>query len=133
MIGQGVMKAFYEKFRCRLCNTQQGTGAPALAPSVLSLPATPLANSFCKTAKEARELPTYPLDIMQCKHCGHHQLGAVVDPGAMFTDYAYASGTSESFRKPFAEYAAEIRRRYPAAQNFLEVGSNDGTMLRAIL
>ena len=107
-----------------------------------------------KTREEAVALKKYPLSINTCRRCGHHQLGIVVDPTLMFSNYAYASWTSESFRNHFTEYAREIYRRYgrmnaapydngPPSQysprrlslpkfSVLEVGSNDGTMMKAL-
>lgn len=129
MYSSSMQPHFYERLRCRLCNEPRADGQKA----VLKLPSTPLANSFCKMHEEALQLPQFQLKIYSCARCGHHQLGHVVSPDAMFSDYAYASGTSESFRKHFDNYAAEIHRRYPSAKRFLEVGSNDGTMLKALM
>ena len=78
-------------------------------------------------------MKSYPLSINACKRCSHHQLGIVVDPKLMFSNYAYASGTSESFRQHFSSYAKEIHHRYPQAEKFIECGSNDGVLLKALL
>ena len=93
------------------------------------------------------ELERFPLDVFACDRCGHHQLGVVVDPELMFSNYAYASGTAASFRAHFTEYAKEIVERYkplehrlgelnappPSHFRVLEIGSNDSTMLKALL
>lgn len=116
---------YRQRTTCRLCNNDK-------LAAVLHLPPTPLANSFMKTREESVALEKFPLDVNCCERCGHHQLGTVVDPKLMFQNYAYASGTAQSFRQHFKEYAEEIVRRFPDTNSFLEVGSNDGTMLHAM-
>ena len=106
------MKSRQPRVTCRLCNHNQRT-------RVLSLPSTPLANSFCKTREEAVELERFPLDVFACDRCGHHQLGVVVDPELMFSNYAYASGTAASFRAHFTVYAKEIVERYKPLEHRL--------------
>jgi hypothetical protein len=50
----------------------------------------------------------------------------------MFRDYLYVSGTSDSIPAHFAEYAREVAARYVPDQGLVvEIGSNDGTLLRA--
>lgn len=123
-----MREPMYERLRCRLCNYHR---FPTAAP-VFQLPPTPLANAFCKTRAEAQALQNFPLTVHQCPSCGHHQLGHIVDAELMFSEYAYASGTSASFRQHFNDYAKEVRERYPDASSVLEIGSNDGVMLHAL-
>jgi novobiocin biosynthesis protein NovU/D-mycarose 3-C-methyltransferase len=50
----------------------------------------------------------------------------------MFRDYLYVSGTSETIPAHFAEYAQDIQNRFvPDGGLVVEIGSNDGTLLRA--
>jgi novobiocin biosynthesis protein NovU/D-mycarose 3-C-methyltransferase len=50
----------------------------------------------------------------------------------MFRDYLYVSGTSETIPAHFAEYARDIQHRFvPRGGLVVEIGSNDGTLLRA--
>lgn len=90
----------------------------------LDLGTQPLANSFHDGTKE---LPRFPLAVQACRKCWHSQLTVAVDPHLMFDDYVYASGTSETLRKYFANFAA----RFPTGQRVLDIASNDGTLLRA--
>lgn len=105
---------------CRLC------GSLHLA-SRLKLLDTPLANSFMDTASEAKALNRFPLEVMQCTSCGHHQLSAVVDPHLMFEHYLYASGTSPVFVEHFKQLAEALKKK--GARRVVEVASNDGTLL----
>ena len=101
---------------CRLCS-----GPLAL---VLSLPDTPLANSYPTRKAEAQ--PHYPLYLSQCEECGHVQLPVVVEPGLMFQDYPYTSSTAASFRQHVQLLAGDIAS--PGAL-LVDIGSNDGLLL----
>jgi SAM-dependent methyltransferase len=111
---------------CRLCDS-------ARLEAVCTLSSTPLANDFqpASTINEIQEL--YPLELMLCVDCGHLQLGHIVDPESLFSDYVYVSGTSPSFVAHFDAYAETIWRKGVSAQNDLvvDIGSNDGTLLNS--
>lgn len=98
-------------------------GGSALAP-YLDLGAQPLANSF---HDGTRDLPRFPLEVQVCRHCWHSQLTVAVDPHLMFDDYLYVSGTSETLRRYFAEFAA----RFPRGTKVLDLACNDGSLLDA--
>ena len=64
--------------------------------------------------------------------CGHVQLSVTVPPEIMFRNYLYVSGTSETIPAHFAEYAKDVAERFvPKGGLVVEIGSNDGTLLRA--
>ncbi len=108
---------------CRLC------GGTAL-DRVLSLPPTPPANAFVP-APVAQDL--HPQDVFRCTSCGHVQLGHVVDAETLFGEYVYASGTSPVFVKHFDDYAQAVVTRFGVkpGDRVVEIGSNDGVLLRA--
>lgn len=114
----------YKKIKhCRICNT-------SLKKMVLTFPPTPPANEF---VKEPYEQQKYPLDLLECEKCGHVQLSVVVNPETLFKDYVYVSGTSSSFVNHFKEYAESIVNQFKLEKNkiVLDIGSNDGTLLKA--
>lgn len=116
------MNYYVTREDCRLCKGQLTV--------VLELPATPPANAYLVAKPAEGTSPTtFPLTVMECHDCGHAQLREVVDPKLLFTNYKYASGTSASFRKHFEDLSLEIWQRQPRV---LEIGSNDGTLLRAL-
>lgn len=50
----------------------------------------------------------------------------------MFRDYLYVSGTSDTIPAHFAAYARDVAERFvPQGGLVVEIGSNDGTLLRA--
>lgn len=111
---------------CRLC------GGKDLAP-VLELTPTPPANAFVGKDALNTEQACFPLDIFFCKTCSHVQLLDVVDPGVLFENYVYVSGTSPSFVKHFEDYADTVVARFqPGPESMvIDIGSNDGTLLSA--
>ena len=60
----------------------------------LDLGLQPLANNFLKQPGQ-NEL--YPLAVNRCAECYHLQLTDVVDPEIIYKDYAYVSGTSQTY------------------------------------
>ena len=110
---------------CRLC------GARDFA-HVLSLTPTPPANAFVPADRRDVPQPVFPLELFFCRVCAHVQLLDVVDPGYLFADYVYVSGTSRVFVEHFRRYAEAMIRDYLPAPPALvvDVGSNDGTLLR---
>lgn len=113
---------------CRLC------GSAHLEPA-LHLPPTPPANAFVAEDDRGGQEPVFPLDLYFCTDCAHLQLLDIVDPALLFENYVYVSGTSPQFVKHFDDYAAEIMATYRHAADAsplaVDIGSNDGTLLKA--
>lgn len=113
---------------CRLCQSTS-------LETVLDLGSTPLANDFRPWTAEPPNYDHFPLELLQCSDCGHTQLGIIIDPGLLFRNYSYVSGTSTAFQRHFEALAHWLRNflgldsQYP----ILEIGSNDGTLLRYLL
>jgi SAM-dependent methyltransferase len=109
---------------CRLCS-----GSTTLA---LELTPTPPANELRSRAFVESEEPEelFPLPVHTCDTCGHVQLACVVDPERLFRDYPYRSGASSVFVNHLREYANDLVTRFGVPKFVVEIGSNDGTMLR---
>jgi D-mycarose 3-C-methyltransferase len=73
----------------------------------------------------------YPLDLVRCGNCGHFQLGHVVPPAEMFTNYTYVPSTSQFLRNHFRELASTIASLIDVSGRKLvvDIGSNDGLLL----
>ena len=87
--------------RCRACD---GTGLRAF----LSLGPQPLANAFLSGEDDVDDERFFPLDVYCCDACGLVQLLDVVDPEALFGNYIYASGVSETMAAHFRDYARSV-------------------------
>lgn len=111
---------------CRLCGAVQLT-------QVLSLAPTPPANAFVSAAHKDVPQDGFPLNVFFCEQCGHVQLLDVIDPRVLFEHYVYVSGTSPVFVKHFKDYAQDILDRFAGETEgvVVDIGSNDGTLLRA--
>lgn len=110
---------------CRSC------GASDLE-MVLSLGATPLANSLLTQDDLARPEPTFPLDLAYCPACSLVQITATVPPETLFREYLYFSSFSDEMQR----HAESISRRLVASRCLganslvVEAASNDGYLLR---
>jgi SAM-dependent methyltransferase len=123
------MTAEYRKrTNCRLCGSIN-------LREVLELTPTPPANAFVFAESAGKRQQTFPLDLFLCLDCAHAQLLDVVDPAVLFEDYVYVSGTSPVFIRHFREYAETVIARLQPPDNSLvvDIGSNDGTLLRFFL
>jgi C-methyltransferase C-terminal domain/Methyltransferase domain/Putative zinc binding domain len=98
----------------------------------MSLTPTPPANALAADADSARKLRAYPLDLHRCVACGLIQLGISVDRAELFSDYRYATGAAPGLVRHFQRLAAEVINRtgLSAPARVVEIGSNDGTLLR---
>ena len=116
---------------CRAC------GSPALTP-VTDLGEQYLQGSFVKPGKPDPPDRRIPLALVRCdptrdEHaCGLVQLLHSTPPRVLYSAYWYRSGTNNTMRAHLTEIAAEAAKLVdrPAAR-VLDIGSNDGTLLRA--
>jgi SAM-dependent methyltransferase len=67
-----------------------------------------------------------------CSDCKHVQLKHIVSPKRLFDDYIYKSGTSSFFKQHFDKLAEQIVSKFSIPSYVLEVGSNDGILLRSL-
>jgi len=93
----------------------------------------PLANDF-HVGRDPGEV--FPLGLRVCFDCWHSQQIGVVDPDRIYRDYPYASGTSESLRHYFHEFAYKVEGDFEIDRNdpddvltVLDIASNDGSLL----
>lgn len=74
--------------------------------------------------------PRYPLDLYLCQDCSLVQLGTTVDRSVLYTDaYGFRSGVNENNRKNLQRIVKGARHVMPYARNWLDIASNDGTLL----
>lgn len=95
--------------------------------SAINLGHQPLANNFLK---EPGKNQLYPLAVNQCAECFHLQLTHVVNPAVIYQDYAYVSGTSQTYLDYMFWFAKWVRE-YSNIQfgSVLDIGCNDGSQL----
>ncbi|MBI3129741.1 MAG: class I SAM-dependent methyltransferase [Acidobacteria bacterium] len=111
---------------CRLC----GSSRVVLA---VPYPPTPVADAYLDSAEASADQPRFPLDLYLCEACGHVQLCDVVDPEVLFRQYTYETSVSLGLVAHFKAYAMEVAALagWKGPAHVVEIGSNDGTLLRA--
>ena len=112
--------------RCRTC------GSSAL-DRFLSLGTMALANAFVDPSHADRPEPRFPLEVLRCTACLLVQLSVVVRPDLLFARYRYTSSASAPLLGHFDRLAAIVVERFAAAGRVVvEIGSNDGVLLRRL-
>jgi len=121
---------YNEISRCRIC------GNPELDP-IINLGLQAFTGIFPRSRDQ--EVPRGPLDLVKCRQhtetCGLVQLRHSSDPSLMFgLNYGYRSGLNQSMIQHLAEVARQITERVHLLPGdlILDIGSNDGTLLRAL-
>jgi len=111
---------------CRLCDGKTLTQILQLAP-------TPPGDHYLPKERNPENLPIFPLSLQQCDSCGHVQLGAIVDPSYIYKEYIYTTQSSLGLAEHFEQYASSTIEKLSLKPGcfVVEIGSNDGTMLKA--
>jgi hypothetical protein len=77
---------------------------------------------------------TYPLRFQVCRDCSLAQIDYVVAPDVLFfAEYPYRSGITPTLVEKLSTTAVSTLKRFPFPQGTLcmDIGSNDGTVLKA--
>ena len=100
--------------------------------SFISFGRMPVANGFLREEDFADEY-FFDLAAAFCERCALPQLVNAVAPDRMFHgEYPFFTSSSRGMVEHFARFAAEVRSRFMPESGGLvvEIGSNDGTLLR---
>jgi SAM-dependent methyltransferase len=111
---------------CRICDSAE------LEPA-FDLGRQPWGNHFLRPEELGTE-PHYPLRLVYCRSCQAVQLDYTVRKEVMFGDHTYLSGVTRSLREHFRTVARGVDAEFfagDANKSVLDIGSNDGTQLRA--
>lgn len=110
---------------CRLCGGKD-------LELVLKIAATPPGDHYVTAAELGRVQDAYPHDIVLCRSCGLAQLAYTVDPDILYGNYVYITSISLGLVDHFRRYAEAVVQRVkpPKAALVVDIGSNDGSLLR---
>jgi nucleoside-diphosphate-sugar epimerase/2-polyprenyl-3-methyl-5-hydroxy-6-metoxy-1,4-benzoquinol methylase len=77
------------------------------------------------------KLEEYPLRLDVCRNCYHTQLSYTIPPEDVFSNYIYLSGTSNTMRDFFREFADKSIKESGKMDGgtVLEIACNDGSLL----
>ena len=119
------MKAYTRRSTCKLCNGSD-------FKLVLPMRSSPIADAFVPKKLKEHHQELIPLDLYQCQSCGHAQNIDVVHPDLLFREYMFTTASSPGLVRHYQEYAQDIVQKLGLPNNalVLEIGSNDGTLLR---
>jgi SAM-dependent methyltransferase len=125
-----MQRLSYRRTDCRLCHSEAVEVVVPLAPIPVATPNTGLP-THGQTA-DALGSTLVPLDLYLCRDCGHLQLLDIVDPEIQYNNFAYTTSISLGLAEHFGRMADAVIARAGFAPGALvvEVGSNDGTLLR---
>lgn len=120
------MKHFKHRNDCRLCSSTN-------LELVLPILPSPIGDEFVSKDQLNDVQELYPLDTYLCLACGHLQNLDVVDPEILFRNYTYCTSASIGLVEHFNKYAQAIVSGFNIPQGSLvvEIGSNDGSLLKA--
>src|SRR3989344_334167 len=108
--------------RCRVCGSEEITDLYAIGDLYVS--------DFVEEKNKGFKAP---LSMVMCEHCSLVQLRDTAPQEFMYTRfYWYRSGVTDTMRKALRDITQDIESRIPlkAGDVVLDIGSNDGTMLR---
>ena len=115
--------------KCRLCSNKR-------FELVLDLGKQPPSNSFLTKKKLRNKEKEFPLRLYICKKCYHLQLLDVVDKKHLFSNYHYLTSANKPIIEHFEKYANDVYAKILKKKEkpfVIEIGSNDGTLLKKIL
>ena len=109
----------------------RGCGSPDLE-LVFSLRPSPIGDAYVTQERLEVPQPSYPIDLFMCKQCGLAQLLDVIDPEILYGEYIYVTASSMGLAEHFSSYVNSVtnRCRLSPGSLVIDVGSNDGTLLR---
>lgn len=116
------------KGSCRFCGS-------TLIHTFVDLGMSPLCESYVSAEQLNHMEPFYPLHVYVCDQCFLVQLLEYVTPKNIFSEYAYFSSYSESWKQHAREYVemAIERFRLHEKSQVVELASNDGYLLQYFL
>lgn len=115
----------HERHNCRAC-------ASTDLEMILDLGKTALANDFLSPAEVAGYRTSLPLRVKLCRQCSLLQLAEVVDPGVLYSRYAYVTSTSHTMDTHLSEQRDDLLQAGAFAQppRVVEIASNTGLYLK---
>ena len=118
------MEPFHTIKQCRLCDSHE-------LLDIIDFGPTPIADILCDSPHD--EILKIPLSLGFCHNCSLVQILETIDPDIVFNnDYPYYSSVSPRLMQYFKDSAFNIidLRKLDTESKVIEVGSNDGYMLK---
>ena len=99
---------------------------------VLPLVPSAIADDYVSADRLDEKQPAFPLDLFLCNDCKHTQILDVINPDILFRNFTYVTSVSLGLVEHFRKLAEKLISRFSLGPDSLviEIGSNDGTLLR---
>lgn len=122
---------FTKRQTCRLCGSRDVECVVPLGEVPVVTPNVDVKHAVAQFA--GVQAQTVPLGMYVCRGCGHLQLLDVVNPDVQYNNFNYTTSISLGLPEHFRKFAGEVIDAVGAKPGalVLEIGSNDGTLLRA--
>lgn len=110
---------------CRACGSDRLT-------LVFEMDPMPLAGAFAPTREEALAAERFPLEWHRCCDCGLVNVAPSIPEDRIFADYSYRASDVPGLVRHHKAFAAWLVEMFPETRAMLEVGGNDGVLLRQL-
>ena len=120
------MKKIRKEQSCRICESND-------IIVVFELKSTPSGDRFVSEEDLDKSIEKFPLILAICNSCGYLHLPYVLDPAESYTNYVYETKITVGLKEHYLDYAKEVITygNIPSSSLVIDLGSNDGTMLKA--
>lgn len=108
---------------CRACRSGR------LDP-VFTMDPMPLAGAFAATQAEAQATERFPLTWLLCHDCGAVNVSPDIPDRVLFATYSYSASTVPALVRHHRDFARVLTARYRTPVRLVEIGCNDGILLR---
>lgn len=120
---------FFDK--CRFCNSTNGE-------VVIDLGIVPLAGGFIPNGsgnKVFENEKLFPLQLYYCNDCYLLQVNTSINPDTLFKEYFYFSSSIKTLVNYFQDFSDDLLKnaRYSTKTHVVEIGCNDGELLKAFI
>ena len=113
------------RIRCQVCGSKTVPG--------LDLGHQPVGDLVLSRAELNKPETFYPMQLYHCVDCGLTQLGYTVDPRVVYKNFPFVSGTTQTATRHLQTLPPQLVRMGGLSKDSfaLDIGSNDGTLLKA--
>ncbi|MBA3342512.1 MAG: class I SAM-dependent methyltransferase [Gemmatimonadaceae bacterium] len=113
--------------RCQICRSITVPG--------LDVGPQPVGDLVLSAAQLNQPETFYPMQLHHCPTCGLTQLGYIVNPRIVYKNFPFVSGTTQTATQHLQSLPPQlVKMAGLTARSFaVDIGSNDGTLLKAYL
>ncbi len=125
LTASGSARASTRGAACQICGARTVPG--------LDVGPQPIGDRILTTAELNAPEVFYPMQLHHCPRCGLTQLGFIPDPREVYKDFPFVSGTTATATRHLQTLPPDLVSRLALTRGSfaVDIGSNDGTLLKA--